>query len=141
MAVGGVGSKGRAGGVGGPKGPSSSGGGKFRVDSTGGAGKTEGLVGPSGASGSGNVSGSGGASGAQGAQAAADPVMARAMDIARQLREGQIPNREEATRKFVSEILREKLHRDSKALTSKIADALQDDPRLNQALERLWSKG
>jgi hypothetical protein len=72
---------------------------------------------------------------------AADPVTARAMEIARQLRSGQLKGREEATKKLVDEVLKEKLRMQSKALTSKIADALQDDPRLNQALDRLWSQG
>ena len=68
------------------------------------------------------------------------PITAQALDIARQLKNGQLKNKEEATKKLVAEILKEKLRMKSKALTDKIADALQDDPRLNQALERLWSK-
>ena len=72
--------------------------------------------------------------------AAADPVMAQALDIARQLKSGQLKSKEEATKKLVADILRDKVRLQSKALTSKIADQLQDDPRLNQALERLWSK-
>ena len=76
---------------------------------------------------------------AEGVQAA-DPVMAQALDIARQLRSGQLKSKEEATKKLVADILRDKVRLQSKALTSKIADQLQDDPRINQALERLWSK-
>jgi hypothetical protein len=72
---------------------------------------------------------------------AADPVTARALEIARQLRQGQLNGRQEATQKLVAEVLKEKLRMQSQALTAKIADALQDDPRLNQALERLWSQG
>jgi hypothetical protein len=71
---------------------------------------------------------------------AVDPVMAQALDIARQLKSGQLKSKEEATKKLVADILREKVRMQSKALTSKIADQLQDDPRINQALERLWSK-
>jgi hypothetical protein len=131
MAVGGVrggGGKGKAGGARGPSGPSGTG----KAFSAGGAGqvdRAESLVGPSGAAGSGNVQG-------------AEPILqAQAMAIAQQLKNGQIPNKGEAAKKFVAEILKEKLRMQSKALTDKIADALQDDPRLNQALERLWSKG
>ena len=40
----------------------------------------------------------------------------------------------------VADILREKVRLQSKALTQKISDQLQNDPRINQALERLWSK-
>ena len=49
--------------------------------------------------------------------------------------------RDEHLKKLVQEILREKLRMKSQALSTKIAEAIQDDPRLNQALERLWSKG
>lgn len=128
MAVGKVGGgKGRAGGAKGPSGaggPQKAGGAGFagKVD------KSESLVGASREASSGNVG-------------AADPVTARAMEIARQLRSGQINGREEATKKLVAEVLKEKLRMQSKALTAKIADALQDDPRLTQALERLWSQG
>jgi len=73
--------------------------------------------------------------------AAADPVTPQALEIARQLKNGTLKNKEEAAKKLVQEILREKLRVKSFALSSKIAEAIQDDPRLNQALERLWSKG
>lgn len=136
MAVGGVrggGGKGKAGGAKGPGG--ASGAGKAFSTSVGGvdrAERSESLVGPSGAAGSGNVGG------VQGAE----PVLAaQAQAIAQQLKAGQIGSKGEAAKKFVAEILKEKLRMQSKALTDKIADALQDDPRLNQALERLWSKG
>ncbi len=68
-------------------------------------------------------------------------MTAQALDIARQLKSGQIKTREEATKKLVADILREKVRMQSKALTQKIADQLQDDPRLSQALDRLWTKG
>lgn len=133
MGVGGVRGGGRkggasgAGGAGGAKGAGAASGAK----GAGFAGKvdaSQGLVGPSGAAASGNV-------------AALDPVMANALDIARQLKSGQIKTKEEATKKLVADILKEKVRMQSKALTSKIADTLQDDPRLNQALERLWGRG
>ena len=133
MSVGGIrggGGKGRAGGARGATGK----GGVGKTSGTSGSSfggkvdKSEGLVGPSGLVGSGNVG-------------QVDPVTARALELARQLKSGEISSKEEATRKFVADILKEKLRMQSKALTSKIADALQDDPRLTQALERLWSKG
>jgi hypothetical protein len=126
MAVGKVGGGGRKGGAGGAKG--AGGAGSVGKSSFGGkVDRTESLVGPSGLAGSGNVQ-------------AADPVTAQAMDIARQLKSGQIKTREEATKKLVAEVLKEKVRMQSKALTQRIADSLQDDPRLSQALERLWSK-
>ena len=126
--VGGGGKGSRAGGAKGPSGaggPAKSGGSSFggKVD------RYEGLVGASGLVAGGNVG-----------VGPTDPVTARALDIARQLKAGQLKTREEATKKLVAEVLKEKLKMHSKALSSKIADALQDDPRLNQALERLWSK-
>ncbi|WP_233576529.1 hypothetical protein [Citreicoccus inhibens] len=69
-----------------------------------------------------------------------DPIAAQAFAIARRLKNGGFKNKEEATKALVSEVLEEKLRMKSDALTSRIADALQDDPRLNQVLERLWSK-
>jgi hypothetical protein len=69
-----------------------------------------------------------------------DPITAQALAISKQLKNGDFKSKDEATRKLVAEVLREKLRMKSAALTSKIAEALQDDPRLNQALERLWSK-
>ena len=129
MSVGGVGrggGKGRAGGAKGAAGKAPVGGSNFgaKVD------KAESLVGPSGLVGSSNV---------QGAQAA-DPISAQAMAIAKQLKNGGFKSKEDATRSLVAEVLKEKLHMKSSALSSKIADALQEDPRLNQVLERLWSK-
>ncbi|HYO59132.1 hypothetical protein [Archangium sp.] len=132
MSVGGVGrggGKGRAGGAQGPAGKAPAG--KAGTATFGGAvERASGLVGPSGAVGSGEVQGS----------QAADPITSQALAVARQLKNGDFKSKEEATRKLVAEVLKEKLRMKSSALTSKIADALQDDPRLNQALERLWSK-
>jgi hypothetical protein len=129
MSVGGVGrggGKGRAGGAKGASGAGPAKGAGFggKVD------KAESLVGPSGLVGSSNV---------QGPQAT-DPVTASAMAIAKQLKNGDFKSKDEATRKLVAEVLKEKLRMKSATLTQKIADALQEDPRLNQALERLWAK-
>ncbi|MBJ6763101.1 hypothetical protein DRW03_01950 [Corallococcus sp. H22C18031201] len=129
MAVGGVGrggGKGRAGGAKGASGGAPAAGASFgaKVD------RAESLVGPSGLVGSSNV---------QGPQPM-DPIAAQAFAIARRLKNGGFKNKEEATKALVSEVLEEKLRMKSDALTSRIADALQDDPRLNQVLERLWSK-
>lgn len=126
MGVGGVkggGRKGAAGGVkgGGPVGGAKGAGFAGKVD------KAESLVGASGLVAGGNVE-------------ATDPVTANALDIARQLKSGQIKTKEEATKKLVADILREKVRMQSRALTDKISAQLQDDPRLNQALERLWSR-
>lgn len=129
MGVGGVGrggGKGRAGGARGASGKAPVGGGSFgaKVD------RSESLVGVSGLVGSSNVE-----------QAhPADPIASQAMAIARRLKNGGFKNKEEATKQLVAEVLKEKLHMKSSALSSKIADALQEDPRLNQVLERLWSK-
>lgn len=129
MSVGGVGRGGGKGRAGGAKG--ASGAGPAKGASSGGkVDKSESLVGPSGLVGSGNV---------QGAQPM-DPVSASALAIAKRLKNGEFKNKDEATRKLVAEVLKEKLRMKSATLTQKIADALQDDPRLNQALERLWAK-
>ncbi|NPD29246.1 hypothetical protein [Corallococcus exiguus] len=129
MAVGGVGrggGKGRAGGAKGASGPSGAASASFggKVD------RTESLVGPSGLVGSSNI---------QGPQAT-DPIAAQALAIAKRLKNGGFKSKEEATKALVSEVLQEKLNMKSAALTGRIAGALQDDPRLNQVLERLWSK-
>jgi hypothetical protein len=92
--------------------------------------KAESLVGPSGLVGSSNV---------QGTQAA-DPISAQAMAIAKQLKNGGFKSKDEATKQLVAEVLKEKLRIKSSTMSSKIAEALQEDPRLNQVLERLWSK-
>ncbi len=91
--------------------------------------RTEKLVGPSGQVGSGNVQG-------------AEPVLtARAAAIAGMLKTGELKSKREATEKFVADILKEKMKLANKSLSEKIAESLQDDPRLNQALDRLWSQG
>lgn len=133
MSVGGVRGGGKGGKAGGAKGPSGAGGAKATGGSTfGKVDRAESVESVNGAVGSGN------AGGVQGAE----PVLtAQAMSIAQQLKRGEIGSKSEAAKKFVAEVLKEKLKMNSKNLTEKIADALQDDPRLNQALERLWSKG
>ncbi len=120
-----VGSKKGGGAVGG----SSSAGGVAKAGKAFGAkvDRADSLVAPSGLVGTSNVQGP-------------DPVTAQALDIARQLKAGQIKTKEEATKKLVADILKEKVRLQSKALTQKITDQLQNDPRINQALERLWSK-
>ena len=132
MGVGKVGGGGRKGGAGGVRGGSSAG-------ESGKAGKSEFGAKVDKYEGLSKAPGSAVASGAA-RTGATDPVTAQALDIVRQLRAGEIKTREEATRKLVAQVLREKVRMQSKALTQKIADSLQDDPRLNQALERLWSR-
>ena len=59
-------------------------------------------------------------------------------DLVRQLRSGQIASKEEATRRLVADILRERIRMESRALTNRICDQLQSDPAIRRALERLW---
>ena len=144
MSVGGVRGPGGRGGPKGPKGAGGPGGaGRAGKGTFGKVDRTEKLAGVSREAGVEGASGVGGAGGVAGAAGVGptDPVTAQALEIAKQLKSGQLKTKEEATKKFVAEILKEKLRMQSKALTSKIADTLQDDPRLNQALERLWAKG
>lgn len=129
MSVGGIGrggskgGAGKAGGAGGAAGARPTGGSTFgKVD------KSESLVGASGLVGGSNVQ-------------SAEPVLsAQAAAISKQLKAGTI-GKGDATKKLVAEVLKEKLRLSSKTLTDKVADALQDDPRLSQTLERIWSKG
>jgi hypothetical protein len=138
MSVGGVGRGGNRGRTGstGSTGSAKGAVGKTPAGKAGGASfggqvdRTAGLVGPSGMVGSSNVQ----------APMGLDPLSSQALAISKQLKNGNFKSKEEATRKLVAEVLKEKLNMKSSALTTKIADALQDDPRLNQALERLWSK-
>lgn len=92
--------------------------------------KSERLVGPSGAAASGNV----------GNVAAADPVVGQVLELARQLKAGQLKSREEATKRLVADILREKVRSQSKHLSDKVFQQLKDDPQLSQTLERLWKR-
>ncbi len=130
--IGGVGGRGGGGGkVGGPKGAGGpAGASKAGKASGAGFGKVdrlESLVGPSGAAGADGV-------------APTDPITAGALEIARQVKAGQI-SREEAAKKLVANILEERLRLKSKALTGKIVEQMNDDPRLNQTLQRLWERG
>jgi hypothetical protein len=134
MSVRGVGRGGKAGGARGASGAGGASGASKTGAASGAFGakvdKAESLVGPSGAAGSSNVGNVG----------PTDPVTAQAMDLVRQLRSGQLKSREEATKKLVTDILREKVRTQSKKLTDKIFEQLKDDPRLNQTLERLWDR-
>lgn len=120
MAIGKVGGSGKKGSVqgGGAAGKASGAGFSGRLD------KTQGTSSAAGA----------------GTAEAVDPISSQAAIIARQLKSGEIKSREEATRKLVAEVLKEKVRMRSQALTDKISQSLQDDPRLSAALERLWAK-
>src|SRR5688500_16768563 len=126
MSVGGIRGGGGRGGPKGPRGVSGKGAsvGGARGKSFGKTDRTEKAAGPSGLAGSANVQG-------------ADPVMAEVMTIARMYKSGEMASREEATKRVVSSILKEKLRMRSKALTAKISTALEDDPRLSHTLDRL----
>jgi hypothetical protein len=126
---------GKAGGAGGARGASSpASAGKAAKAGPAGFGakvdKAERLVGPSGAASSGNASG----------VAASDPVVGQVLELARQLKAGQIKSREEATKKLVADILRDKVRSQSKHLSDKVFQQLRDDPQLSQTLDRLWKR-
>ncbi len=128
---------GKPGGVGGARGGggASGAGGVGKAGKAGGAfggkvDRAESLVGPSGAAGA----------AAAGSVAAADAVVGQVLELARQLREGQLKSRDEATKKLVADILREKVRTQSKQLSDKVFQQLKDDPTLNQTLERLWKR-
>jgi hypothetical protein len=121
MAVGKVGGGGRKGG---PSGPKGAGGTRKSGDSF------TGKVGQAGPTTPGKID----------TAAPLDPITSFALEISRQLRSGEIASREEATRRLVDKLLKEKVRMQSKALTKRIADFLQDDPRINPVLERLWSR-
>ena len=131
MSVRGVG---RGGKTGGARGASGAGGAAKASGPSGACGakvdKAESLVGPSGAAGSSNVGNVG----------PTDPVTAQALDLVRQLRSGQLKSRDEATKKLVADILREKVRTQSKKLADKVFEQLKDDPRLSQTLDRLWNR-
>jgi hypothetical protein len=119
---------------GGPKGPKGAGkaGGKGAVSKAGGGtfGKTDrtrGLVGASGLVGSSEVGGA--------------TVVEHAKQIARALKSGEIATKAEAARRLVAGILKDKLDIKSKALEGHIAEAIAEDPRLQQTLERIWQRG
>jgi len=89
--------------------------------------RTSSLVGPSGLVGSSEV--------------AATSVIEQAKQIARSLRNGEITNQAEATRRLVAGILKERMDIQSKALEARIAERLSEDPRIAQTLERIWQRG
>lgn len=135
MTVRGVGRGGKSGGA---KGPSAAGG----AAGAKGAGKANGAAFDAKVERAESLSGASGVAGATGTSAVAanDPVVAQAMDLIRQLQSGELKSRDEATRKLVADILREKVRSESRKLTDKIVAELKDDPRLNQTLERLWKR-
>jgi hypothetical protein len=150
MAVGGVGGKG--GGRGGAKGvgggkPASGGSFSNKVSGADKADATESLVGVSGTAGSsevGGVASTGTAGKASGVQNV-DAVTAGAQAIAKALKDGTLASKSEATQKLVGLILKDKNllgknDKASKKLIERIADTLQDDPRLAAALDRTWSR-
>jgi hypothetical protein len=128
MTVRGTGRGGKAGGARGASGPGAAA--KAQGTSFGNVDKAQSLVGPSGAAGSSNV----------GLVGSADPVTAQALELVRQLKAGQIKSKEEATRRLVADILRDKVHTQSKHLAAKVFESLSNDPRMNQTLERLWKQ-
>ncbi len=115
-------------------------------------GKSGGASGASGASGSSKAGKAfaakvapaesvAGASGVQGVASltSTDPVTAQALELIRQLRSGELSSRDEATKKLVTDILRENVRTQSQKLADKIFEQLKEDPRLSQTLDRLWS--
>lgn len=129
MSVRGVGRGGKAGGARGASGAGAAtktGGASFggKVD------RSESLVGASGLVAGSNV----------GEAGPVDAVTAQAMELVRQLKSGELKSRDEATKKLVADILREKVNTQSKKLTDKIFEQLKEDPRLNKTLERLWDR-
>jgi hypothetical protein len=80
------------------------------------------------------------ASAGAGEAAPVDAVTAQAVELIRQLKSGQLKSRDEATRKLVQDILKEKVRTQSKQLADKIMDQMKDDPRLSQSLDKLWQR-
>lgn len=133
MGVGPIRGGGSRGGPKGPKGAGKAAGGKGAVGKAGGGGpadrteRTAGLVGPSGLAGSSEVGGG--------------AVIEQAKQVARALKSGEISTKAEAARRLVAGILKERMDIQSKALEARIAEQLQQDPRLQQTLERIWQRG
>ncbi len=130
----GVGSIRGGGGRGGPKGPKGASGkggaSKASAGTFGKVDKSEKLVGASGAAGSSEVGATSG-----------DTVVQHAAAVARALKSGEISTRQEAARKLVGAILKEKLKMNSKALESKIAEQIEEDPHLSATLDRIMQRG
>ena len=115
----------KGGGRGGPKGAGGAGakGPVGKAGSMGKAEQTESLSGPTREVGSGEA------------------VVEQAAQLAKALKSGEIKTKQEAAQKLVAAILKEKVDVKSNALSTRIAEHLQDDPRLAQTLERIWQKG
>ena len=128
MAVGSI--KGGRGGAKGPKGAggASTKGGAGKVGAYGKADRSEKLVGTTREAGSAE-------------SLTGTTVVQQASQIARALKSGEIASKHEAARQLVAAILKDKLDLKSKALTSRVAEQLQEDPHLAQTLERIWQKG
>lgn len=75
-----------------------------------------------------------------GSVAAADPVTARVLELIGELKTGQLKSRDEATRKLVDDILRQKVRTQSKHLTEWIVDQLKDDPAKSRLLGQIWKR-
>lgn len=130
MGVGPIRGGGKSGGPRGAKGPKGAASkGPVSKGTFGKVDRTERLVGPSGAAGTSEAS------------AVSDPVLSQAKDIALALKSGEIVTKGEAARKLVAGILKERMKLHSKALGTKIAEQIQDDPRLARTLERIWQRG
>ncbi len=134
MGVGRVGGGGKRGGAGAAKGGGSCGQGRGRQLRRQGSASLNLLVSASGLVGGGEIAG-------QRRCAASDPVTAGALDVARMLKSGQIKTKEEATRKLVGDILREKVNLKPKALASKIADQLAGRPATQPGAQSACGSG
>ncbi len=64
----------------------------------------------------------------------------RISSIAKALRSGEIASKADATRLLVSDILKERMNLEVKAIQSRIVDEIMDDPRLARTLELIWQK-
>lgn len=69
-----------------------------------------------------------------------DPVVAKAQELLRQLKAGELASRDEATRKLVGHILKEKVRTQSKPLSDWIVQQLEHDPANQRLLEQLWKR-
>jgi hypothetical protein len=70
------------------------------------------------------------------------PIVREAILIAKELQEGRIGDKAQATGRLVATILKEKLGKNftkSKKVKQAIADTITEDPHLGRVLERIWS--
>jgi hypothetical protein len=131
MSVRGAGRGGKAGGAGRAAGAGRSGGPSKAKGTFGGkVDKPTSLAGASGLVASANAQ----------SAAATSPVLAQVLELARLMKAGEIKNRDEATKRLVRDILRQKVRTQSKRLADEIIASLKDDPRMSKSLERLWTK-